>query len=916
MIKRNINIPATLVRTVNGRQYQMQGTLLSINESNDTCSMKLKGVVKRNIPLDSVLINENFIDKIKEFGQKAFNYVRKKIKGFFVLVDEATKQIMPGSERNVANLAICSANGTFQHALLSPSQSVCDETGITGLSVDDIFRPGINYEITNVINPFWTRFIKRAGTTDETLEESVQYVKKHFYKWSKESQALNETAIYTIGTTAGKDDDGDPYGKTMNAKELMHALKLNIKKQLRSGIGKQTKAVPLLIWGSPGIGKTAIVHSLADEFRRSPKYNYNLHIQTIQCGGLTIENWTLTSDNSAEFDGISIKRFTDTAKTWLPVYENVPDREKLEKLDKFFNDCSFLGEGKKAMVASEDGKPFNGGIVFFDEIARTYPNVHKLIFNIAENRSFGDNYIVASGWGFVYAANRAIDDNEADSDDPVFFPPPAQSNRYTSVLYVPEKKEWLEWASKINKKTGFSNIEPFIIQFIKECPEHVWYSTITNGGYDWLLKNPKEDKLAHEDPNDPDSTIQSVLDQPKIKKNRLMITPRTWQKISDSYREELYDLFSDNKKGMDPDDYIQMLVDKSKIRVDASNEDVPDGFEVGETSEYYGGIRKDVLINALNNDIPKASWDEWVEDAGGEETLNPDKQRGRFARYNMLMNWFIDNAIFLMGDPSKNHFVSHSEFMKQWNAYNEYESVFTEDVIDSIWNTGKMPGDTLQSDDDIVPASSNFSNTQFSKWKQNPAIHLQVFDKIFASYPGNMDEQLSKDIQNLGKDNFAGASDKEIIEEGRKYQRMYSFKLNDETVSNMLILNNDFNDITLLKTKLNTLKNSKLSRQFCFFMLWAAKISLQTGTGNSASYVHDLLKSYEDKSEADYEDIKKFYDKSAIAKLNTQNTKQQSSDSKQLLNLSLASAPGALPTIIYQSSVSKNINDAKSAKNS
>jgi len=51
-----------------------------------------------------------------------------------------------------------------------------------------------------------------------------------------------------------------------------------------------------------------------------------------------------------------------------------------------------------------------------------------------------------------------------------------------------------------------------------------------------------------------------------------------------------------------------------------------------------------------------------------------------------------------------------------------------------------MPGDTLQSDDDIVPASSNFSNTQFSKWKQSPAIHLQVFDKIFASYPGNMDE--------------------------------------------------------------------------------------------------------------------------------------------------------------------------------
>jgi hypothetical protein len=130
--------------------------------------MRLNGTIKRNIPLNSVLINEGFMDKIKEYGSKVVNYVRTKVKGFFVLIDEVTKQIVPGSQKNMANLAMASANGEFTGVLISPSPDLCRETGISGLSVDDVFAPIENREVEEA-NTFWSRVIRRAGTTDDSI---------------------------------------------------------------------------------------------------------------------------------------------------------------------------------------------------------------------------------------------------------------------------------------------------------------------------------------------------------------------------------------------------------------------------------------------------------------------------------------------------------------------------------------------------------------------------------------------------------------------------------------------------------------------------------------------------------------------------------------------------------------------------
>ena len=45
--------------------------------------------VENNIPLNKILINEGFIDKIKEYGKKVASYITDKVRGFIALVDYA-----------------------------------------------------------------------------------------------------------------------------------------------------------------------------------------------------------------------------------------------------------------------------------------------------------------------------------------------------------------------------------------------------------------------------------------------------------------------------------------------------------------------------------------------------------------------------------------------------------------------------------------------------------------------------------------------------------------------------------------------------------------------------------------------------------------------------------------------------------
>ena len=90
MIYNNLNLPATLVHSVNGKKYTLNGKLLDINESAKTCTMQFGDRQSNNIPLSEVYLNEAaLLDLIKKTGKKFKNVAGKlweKIKGLVKIV--------------------------------------------------------------------------------------------------------------------------------------------------------------------------------------------------------------------------------------------------------------------------------------------------------------------------------------------------------------------------------------------------------------------------------------------------------------------------------------------------------------------------------------------------------------------------------------------------------------------------------------------------------------------------------------------------------------------------------------------------------------------------------------------------------------------------------------------------------------
>ena len=164
MVKTKLNIPAVLVHDIKGTQYKVNGILLAINESNDTCTMKFDGnLVESNIPMNKILINEGFLDKVKEYGKKVASYITSKVKGFIALVDEATGKVFPWSMCNVANLAIKAAKGDMPDGVFfAPSPSLQKIAGVKGMTIDQAFAAAESIVFAQV-RGVTTRFVLSNG---------------------------------------------------------------------------------------------------------------------------------------------------------------------------------------------------------------------------------------------------------------------------------------------------------------------------------------------------------------------------------------------------------------------------------------------------------------------------------------------------------------------------------------------------------------------------------------------------------------------------------------------------------------------------------------------------------------------------------------------------------------------------------
>lgn len=208
---------------------------------------------------------------------------------------------------------------------------------------------------------------------------------------------INEVKMHT-------DDPMAKYSIIEDDDELLHDIVAHV---------KNPKLAKMLIWGAPGIGKTAILMGVIDSMK-SEFPDYQLVVKTLS--NETPDNFTLPK--YVEVNGT--EKATDIPKTWLPVYKPTGDKEK------------------DAMMDESCGR----GLLFIDELSRATPQVLNVVLPLVNEGMF-NGYKLGSGWSIICASNRAEDEMSGQSSIGN-----ALANRFYQVYYEPTVKTWRKWADK------------------------------------------------------------------------------------------------------------------------------------------------------------------------------------------------------------------------------------------------------------------------------------------------------------------------------------------------------------------------------------------------------------------------------------------------------------------------------------
>lgn len=188
---------------------------------------------------------------------------------------------------------------------------------------------------------------------------------------------------------------------------------------------KSKNLARLMVWGAPGIGKTAILMGVLEEMKADFP-DYRLIVKTLS--NETPDNFTLPK--YVEVEGSTMAE--DVPKTWLPVYK--PTGDAIE--DKRRNDSC------------------GNGLMFIDELSRATPQVLNVILPLI-NEGMINGYKLGDGWTIICASNRAEDEMAGQTDIGN-----ALSNRFAQIYYEPCVNTWRSWAEKQNF------ISPLLLQWL------------------------------------------------------------------------------------------------------------------------------------------------------------------------------------------------------------------------------------------------------------------------------------------------------------------------------------------------------------------------------------------------------------------------------------------------------------------
>lgn len=223
---------------------------------------------------------------------------------------------------------------------------------------------------------------------------------------------------------------------------------------------------------------------------------------------------------------------------------------------------------------------------------------------------------------------------------------------------------------------------------------------------------------------------------------------------------------------------------------------------------------------------------------GGDDELQPGTKKftGKRARYNILMAW-LDVRIKDEYRDNQPMETSSAPLTKYLREYKTFAKNFTPEVYEYIWQHGTVPTN-MQEDDNIKPVDiADFSETEFSKWKQYTPIVKLILSNLWDAYPGDIISDLIDGVKMMS--GTPAMSDKELVNKAKKYNKQFTITINGKQIK-LLFADYDMTDIESLRSRIAQLENIPAVRLLINYALYCAKIAIQT---KQIMYAKDAIKS-------------------------------------------------------------------------
>lgn len=196
---------------------------------------------------------------------------------------------------------------------------------------------------------------------------------------------------------------------------------------------KGSSAKPLLIWGAPGIGKTAIVNAVLKKVKGADSRMLDFQLSMKEHDDFFLPSYNVNKTKAV-----------DLPKSYLPVWEDLD---------------SMTDEERKAA-----DEACGTGLLFLDELSRAKPQVQDVCLKLIGERKLGDKYKLGSGWSVIAASNRMEDDMDTQHDLSM-----ALANRFRQVNYSPTCKSWRKWADQ----QGYMN--KHVLDWLEQNEKYFYY---------------------------------------------------------------------------------------------------------------------------------------------------------------------------------------------------------------------------------------------------------------------------------------------------------------------------------------------------------------------------------------------------------------------------------------------------------